>query len=522
MAKLEVFDSTLRDGAQGEGLSFSLDDKLRICSLLDGLGVAYIEAGNPGSNVKDRQFFEHMGRQRLKSARLVAFGSTRRPGVKAGEDRNLLSLASSGAPIAAIFGKSWRFQVDEVLRISPEENLDLISSSISFLASQGLEVFFDAEHFFDGWKEDPDYAMQTLRVALQAGASRLVLCETRGGWLPDAIYEAVSAVHEALPDAVLAIHAHNDSGCAVANSLMAIKAGATQVQGTMTGIGERCGNANLSTIIADVELKLGIKAIDGRLENLASTCRSIASICNMPLEGGMPYVGSSAFAHKGGMHIDGVLKDPRTFEHVRPEDVGATRRLLMSEVSGRALLMQRIERIQPGLSKDSPQVVRLMEVLKEKEAEGYQYEGAENSFDVLIHKELGAGDPFFTFVHYQTIGQLPYADPMSGASHTALVKVRVHGESAIAAAEGKGPVNALDKALRAVLEQFYPSLRSVHLTDYKVRVLDGVDATASRVRVVITSSDGVDSWTTIGVSSDIIKASFLALSDSIEYKLFNR
>ena len=520
MERVEIFDSTLRDGSQGEGISFSIEDKLRIVKLLDDLGVSYIEAGNPGSNVKDLTFFERLKSVRLANARVVAFGSTRRAGIRAEDDNNLNSLLSAGVDTAAIFGKSWDFQVTDILKISLEENLEMISSSVSFLVSHGKTVFFDAEHFFDGYKENREYALRTLECAADAGASCLVLCETRGGCLPDEVYEITKAVKQAFPRMRIAIHAHDDSGCAVASSILAVRAGATQVQGTLLGIGERCGNANLATVIADLELKLGVRAISGPLESLNSICRSISALCNINIGANTPYIGSSAFAHKGGMHIDGVLKDPRSFEHIRPESVGSSRRLLMSEVSGRALLMKRIEKIKPGLSKDSSEVIHLMETLKAKEAEGYQYEGAENSFDVIIYKELFKSEPFFTFVHYQTIGSLPYADPAGGASHTALVKARVRGESAIAGAEGKGPVNALDIALRSVLEQFYPSLRSVHLTDYKVRVLDGADATASRVRVLIDSSDGVDTWSTIGVSSDIIKASFLALSDSIEYKLF--
>lgn len=520
MRSVETFDSTLRDGSQGEGLSFSVEDKIRIVRLLDELGVNYIEAGNPASNVKEMTFFEELRKIRLSSSEIVAFGSTRRHGVSAQEDRNLCSLLDSGAGTLAIFGKAWDFQVTDILKITLEENLDLISSSVAFLRQNGRRVFFDAEHFFDGYRDNPEYALSCLEAALDAGADTLVLCETRGGWLPDEVKEVTEQVISRLPSSRIAIHAHNDSGCAVASSLAAVRAGACQVQGTLLGIGERCGNADLSTIIADLELKMDIRCIKGKLEDLNEICRTVAALANISIASNAPYIGSSAFAHKGGMHIDGVLKNPRSFEHIRPEDVGSSRRLLMSEVSGRALLMKRIERIMPGLSKDSPEVVRLINILKEKEAEGYQYEGAENSFDVIIYKELFHSEPFFSLVHYQTIGSLPYADPEDGASHTALVKARVRGESAIAGAEGNGPVNALDKALRGVLEQFYPSLRQVYLTDYKVRVLSASDATASRVRVLIDSSDGVDSWSTIGVSTDVIKASFLALSDSIEYKLF--
>ena len=322
---VEIFDSTLRDGSQGEGLSFSVEDKLRIVDELDALGVAYIEAGNPGSNVKDLTFFQRLATRHLSNARIVAFGSTRRHGVSCDEDRNLASLLEADVEHVAIFGKSWDFQVTGILKITLEENLELISSSVAWLKGHGRTVFFDAEHFFDGWKENREYAIRCLRAAVDAGADTLVLCETRGGMLPDEVHEAVSEVVGLFPHVPVAIHAHNDSGCAVASSLMAVKAGAVQVQGTLLGIGERCGNADLSTIIADLELKMGIRCISGRLDSLAQTCRTVAALSNINIASSTPYIGSSAFAHKGGMHIDGVLKDPSSFEHVRPEQVGSSR-----------------------------------------------------------------------------------------------------------------------------------------------------------------------------------------------------
>lgn len=519
MREVRIFDSTLRDGAQGEGLSFSLEDKLKIVSLLDELGVSYIEAGNPGSNPKDLAFFKAVENMKLENAALVAFGSTRRPNIKSSDDNNVKSLLLANTEYCAIFGKSWDFHATDILKVSLEENLEMIRDTISYLTENGKKVFFDAEHFFDGYKSNSEYALKTLEVAKEAGAVGLVLCETRGGFLPFEIDTITPVVIEKFPDIEIAIHAHNDSGCAVANSLVAVDRGCSQVQGTLLGFGERCGNANLSTIIADLELKMDIKSINGSLADLHSKCMSLASICNIRISASMPYVGKSAFAHKGGMHIDGVIKNSTSFEHIEPETVGAKRRLLMSEVAGRALLLKRLSKIIPDIKKDSPEATSLMAILKDKEAEGYQYEGAENSFDVLIRKNIGEYKPFFELVHYQTTGLHPYVDTQSSYSHSAVVKVRVNTKSAITAAEGHGPVNALDKALRKVLEQFYPSLKNVHLVDYKVRVLDGKSATASKVRVLIDSTDGVNSWSTIGVSSDIIQASWQALSDSIEYKL---
>ncbi len=519
MRRVDIFDSTLRDGAQGEGISFSLEDKLRAVKLLDKLGVAYIEAGNPGSNPKDLEFFARVKKLDLKNSTLVAFGSTRRAGKKAGEDANLNSLVLAGTSVCAIFGKSWDFQVSNVLHVSLEENLEMIKDSVSFLRSKGKRVFFDAEHFFDGYLNNSEYAMKALQAAADAGAEVLVLCETRGGVLPLDVMKITGEVVKAFPELGVAIHAHDDSGCAVASSLMAVEAGASQVQGTLLGFGERCGNTNLSTVIADLELKMGIKAISGSTEELSKACHALATISNVNIPNSMPYVGSSAFAHKGGMHIDGVLKDSASFEHVDPSSVGARRRFLMSEVSGRALIIKRIQAVDPSISKDSPSAKRLVSILKAKEAEGYQFEGAENSFDLIIRRELSKNEPFFELVHYRTIGLFPYPDEFDGATHSAVVKVRVKGETAITAAEGQGPVNALDKALRKVLEPFYPALEKVQLTDYKVRVLEGSEATASRVRVVIDSTDGETTWSTIGVSADIIEASSIALSDSIEYKL---
>ncbi|MCI2045941.1 MAG: citramalate synthase [Sphaerochaeta sp.] len=519
MRTIDLYDSTLRDGSQGEGISFSVEDKLKITRALDELGIAFVEAGNPGSNAKDQEFFRVAKELRLNHARLVAFGSTRRKGKTAEQDANLNALLEAETEYVAVFGKTWTFQVSEILHATKAENLEMIRDSVAYLVGKGRKVFFDAEHFFDGYQADPAYAMECLRVAREAGVEALVLCETRGGMLPDVVGRVTKAVTETF-SCPIGIHAHDDSGCAVANSLAAVDAGAVQVQGTLLGYGERCGNACLSTIMADLVLKKGMECTGGeRLTRLTPVCRKVAEISNVAIPHSMPYVGASAFAHKGGMHIDGVKKNPLAYEHVEPSSVGNERRLLMSEVAGRALMLDRIRTVLPGSKKDDPQIIALMDLLKRLEADGYQFEGAESSFDLVIRRHLAAYHPFFSLVHYQTIGSLPYADPNSGYSHDAVVKVLVGNTPAITAAEGEGPVNALDKALRKVLEPFYPTLKTVHLTDYKVRVLSASEATASKVRVLIESTDGKESWSTIGVSKDIIEASWLALVDSIEYYL---
>lgn len=517
---IDLFDSTLRDGSQGEGISFSVEDKVKIVLALDNLGVKYIEAGNPGSNPKDLEFFQRTRDLKLKHAKLVSFGSTRRKNIAASEDANLASLVASKTEITSIFGKSWDFHVTDIIKTTLGENLQMIEDSVRFVCESGSEVFYDAEHFFDGYLANPSYAMETLRSALKGGATTLVLCDTRGGTLPETIGSITREVRELLPNIPLGIHTHDDIGCAVASSIAAVQAGAVQVQGTLLGFGERCGNACLFSVAGILGTKMGYDCLCGQsMEQLTGISRKVAEISNVRIPHTAPFIGASAFAHKGGMHIDGVGKSPSSFEHIDPASVGNERRLLMSEVAGRALMLKRINKVAPELDKDNPLTISLMDELKKLEAEGYQFEGAESSFDLVIRRHLKLYRPFFTLVHYQTIGSSPYLDPLSDASHAAVVKVKVNGESAITAAEGEGPVNALDKALRKVLEQFYPTLKRVHLTDYKVRVLDTAGATASKVRVLIESTDGDSSWSTIGVSKDIIEASWLALSDSIEYKL---
>ena len=518
MKRIAVLDSTLRDGAQGEGISFSVTDKLNIARALDDLGIDIIEAGNPGSNPKDLDFFREARALDLKNAVLAAFGSTRRRGIACDEDEGLRSLLSAETPIVVLFGKSWDLHVKQVLKASLEENLGMIRDTVAFFVAAGRRVIYDAEHFFDGFTADGDYAFATLRAAAEAGAECLVLCDTNGGSLPDRVGDLCArALKEfGLP---IGIHAHNDSGLAVANSLAAVKAGATQVQGTLVGFGERCGNANLSTLAANLVLKMGFECLlPDSLQKLSRSTRRVAEIANVNFDEGLPYVGLHAFAHKGGMHVDAVAKTPISFEHVPPEAVGNTRRILTSEVSGRSVILDRVRRLDPTATKESPLVAQVVKRLKEMERLGYQFEGADASLELLMRKAAGRYKPFFELGHYRTIGEQPTEGKLCAQ---ALVKIKVEGEDAISAAEGDGPVNALDLALRKALEKFYPTLSTMRLTDYKVRVLDTMGATAATVRVLIESSDGQEAWTTVGVSTDIIEASWLALVDSIEYKLIN-
>ncbi|MHB8054175.1 MAG: citramalate synthase [Candidatus Aminicenantales bacterium] len=515
--EIAVFDSTLRDGAQGESISFSVSDKLKIVEILDALGVKYIEAGNPGSNPKDLEFFGRVAGLRLKNARLAAFGSTRRSGKTAAEDENVRSMLLADTPVAVIFGKAWDFHVTKVLKTTLEENLNMIRDTIAFFKKEGRETIFDAEHFFDGARANEDYAFQTLRAAAEGGADALVLCDTNGGSFPSEIFDRTKKA-AGLFSVPIGIHCHNDDGMAVANSVMAVEAGASHVQGTLTGIGERCGNANLSSLIPTLQLKRDYACIPGEcLPQLTQAARLVAELSNMPLPSSMPYVGLSAFAHKGGMHIDGVLKDTRSFEHVAPESIGNERRFLMSEVSGRSTILAKIRKICPDLDKESPEAREIIDLLKDMEHKGYQYEGAEPSFELLVRRHLGKYKPFFELEKSTIIAD--QAARNGGPSSSATVIVNVEGERRIAAAEGDGPVNALDCALRRALETFYPELGRVHLTDYKVRVLNPEQATAARVRVWIESTDGTDAWTTVGVSTDILEASGRALTDAIEYKL---
>ena len=517
MARIHVFDSTLRDGAQAQGISYSVEDKLKIVRRLDELGISYIEAGNPGSNPKDLEFFSRLGTLKLANAKIVAFGSTRKVGAAAAEDSNLRSLVAAGTRAVCIFGKSWDYHVTEILRTTLDENLAMVGDTVRFLKAQGKEVIYDAEHFFDGYKANADHAMATLAAAAEAGADCLCLCDTNGGSFPAEVAAITREVVGRFGNRV-GIHCHNDGELAVANSVMAVQAGATQVQGTINGIGERCGNANLCSIIPNLQLKLGLECIPPEsLAQLTSAARFVSEVANVTFNDKAPYVGNDAFAHKGGMHIDAVGKNPLSYEHVNPEQVGNSRRILMSEVAGRSTLLARINAFAPDLTKDSPTTRRIIDRLKELEHEGYQFESAESSFELVVRKLLGKYRPFFELKEFKVIVTEPAA--AGAANSSAMIKIRVGELEEITAAEGDGPVNALDNGLRKALERFYPAIGEMKLTDFKVRVLDSDHASAAKVRVLIESADRHENWTTIGVSTDIIDASWRALVDAIEYKL---
>lgn len=519
MKKLTVYDSTLRDGCQAQGIAFTVQDKIKIVEKLDNMGIDYIEAGNPGSNPKDMEFFERLKSIKLKNSKVIAFGSTRRVNSDAKSDANIQSLLKASTPAVAIFGKSWTFHVTEVLKTTLDENLKMIFDTIHFFKEQGKEVVYDAELFFEGYLENKEYAMKTLKAAFDAGADSMCLCETTGAFMPYEIFDITAEVVKKF-DIPIGIHSHNDSGLAVANSIMAVKAGATQVQGTINGYGERCGNANLCVLIPDLQLKMGYNCIpSNNMKDITALSRFINEIANRPNDERSAYVGRFAFAHKAGMHSDAISKNPKTYEHIDPEIVGNERVFLMSEVSGRSAVIDAIRKVDKNITKDSPETKQILQKLKELEYEGYQYEAAESSFDLVIRKALGQYTPFFELREFKVIVNEP---PIQDISSSAIIKINVGNQDEITASEGDGPVNALDRALRKALERFYPEISEMKLTDYKVRVLDSDSATAARVRVLIESTDGDEVWTTIGVSTDIIDASWKALVDSIEYKLIKK
>ena len=513
----ELYDTTLRDGNQGEGVTFSVEDKLLIIKALDQLGIHYIEGGYPGSNPKDMSFFKQAKAINPQNAEVVPFGSTRHRDHPPSSDPNLQALLDAGTRTVTIFGKSSKLHTTDVLRVTPDVNLDLIESSVAYLTEQGRQVIYDAEHFFDGFNDDADYALQTLKVAVDAGARCVVLCDTNGGRLPLEIRNGVKAA-AAVVDCPIGIHTHNDAGMAAANAVMAVQAGASHVQGTFNSYGERCGNANLSSIIPTLKLKLGIDCVsEARLKRITDVSRLISELANLPHDERQPYVGRSAFAHKGGMHIDAVRKNRLTFEHVNPESVGNAQRILVSDQVGRSAVVKKIEKRYPDFDRSSAEVLALFQRLKEAENEGYQYEAAEASFELLTRKVFDDYQPFFDLLGFRVITEKVSEQSLHAE---ATIKVKApNGEIEHTAADGDGPVNALDNALRKALERFYPSLRDVHLTDYKVRVLDTQDGTAAKVRVLIEASDGHDHWGTVGVSENIIQASWEALTDSLEYKL---
>ncbi len=519
--RIEIYDTTLRDGTQGQGVSLTGQDKLLVAQALDSLGVDYIEGGFPLSNPKDEAFFAEVRKLELRHARIAAFGMTRRKGIKAAEDTGTQALVKSEAPVITIVGKSWEMHVREVLHASNEENLGMIADSIEFCAQAGREVIFDAEHFFDGWRANPKYAIRTLEVAREAGASRLVLCDTNGGSLPEQIVECVEALRSAVPGARLGIHCHNDCGVGVANTLAAVAYGVTHVQGTINGIGERCGNADLTAIIPNLAVKYGCDCLrPGTLKNLAEVSRFVYEVANMNLRGNQPFVGAAAFAHKGGMHVDAVRKNVATYEHMDPALVGNTRRILVSELSGVSNIAAKAPE-KFNLAKDKPKQRKILQAVMKLENEGYQFEAAEASFEVLIRKTLGGKwyKPLWSLDHYRCV--IFKRGTSQNASTEAIVKLTVDGQVRHTVAEGQGPVDSLHAALCEALRPHYQAVDDVHLVDYKVRVVNTQAETAAKVRVVIDWHDAATGayFGSVGVSENIIDASWLALVDAIEYKL---
>ncbi len=517
--KIEIYDTTLRDGTQAENFNLSVEDKIRIALKLDELGMDFIEGGWPGSNPKDQQFFSEIQNYHFTHARLAAFGSTHMAKNKAENDPNLKALVDANTPVVTIFGKSWDIHVRDALRISLERNIEIIRDSLGFLVSRVETVFYDAEHFFDGFKADRDYALATLKTAKESGAQCLVLCDTNGGTMPGEIVEIIGQVKTELgKDTRLGIHCHNDSEMAVANSVLAVTAGVIQVQGTMNGFGERCGNANLCSIIPALVLKLGYECKAGpNLQKLTSTARYVYEIANLAPNKYQPYVGASAFAHKGGIHVSAVQRNPETYEHIRPELVGNVQRILVSDLSGKSNILAKARQFGLDLESDDPLVMEIVSRLKELEAQGFQFEGAEASFELLMRRASGTQKKYFDLLGFRVFDQKTTEDAPPQAEAT--VMVRVGGRIEHTAAVGNGPVNALDNAIRKALETFYPQLKDMSLVDYKVRVLPDSPGTAAKVRVLIESKDQKDKWGTVGVSHDIIEASWQALVDGICYKL---
>ena len=521
MSKIIIYDTTLRDGAQGEGISFSVEDKVKIARRLDQAGFDYIEGGWPLSNPKDVEFFQRMRSIPLEHAKLAAFGSTRRARIKAQEDANLQALVDSESPVVTVFGKSWDLHVTDAIRATLDENIEMVYDSVSFLKKHGREVIYDAEHFFDGYKANPEYAMKTLKAAAAAGADSIVLCDTNGGCVPNEIADAMDAVMANLQIPV-GVHTHNDSEMAVANSIVAVQKGAVHVQGTVNGYGERCGNANLCSIIPTLQLKMGYQCIsDASLKDLTGLSNYVDEIANVVPKDNQPFVGRSAFAHKAGVHVDALMKQPLTYEHIKPEEVGNARRVLVSDQCGASSIVHKAQQYGVDLTKKSPETKEVLQQIAHLEKQGYSFEGAEASFELLLRKAVGTYRKLFDFKSFRVIVERRGTDvePITEAT----MRVAVDGEEMLTVAEGDGPVHALDNALRNALERFYPEeLKHIKLTDFKVRVLDAKEATAAGVRAIVESTDGTSSWSTVGVSTNIIEASWYALVDSLEYGLLQQ
>ncbi len=514
--KIEIYVTTLRDGAQAEGINFSVNDKLKIINLLDGLGVDYIEAGWPGSNPKDIEVFNEIKNMNLVNSKITAFGCTRKANGKAEDDRILAQLLEAETPIITLFGKTWDFHVEHALCTTLEENLNMISDSIQYLKKCGKQVFFDAEHFYDGYKRNPEYALNTLETAHNAGAERIILCDTNGGCLPEEIKTITKAVIDRLPNSIIGAHTHNDSDMAVANSIIALQAGAKQIQGTFNGYGERCGNANLCSVIPALQLKLGIDILGDKLNQLGFVSRQISEIANKKTNNFAPYVGSSAFTHKAGVHASGVMKQSSTYEHVSPELVGNVRKILISEQSGAASLKEKIARMNIGLDFTNDDIKKILERIKELEWQGFTFENADASFELMLRDVLNIKPIYFELKGFTVLTDTRGLSPLNTE---ASVKIKVGEEILHTVSEGEGPGHALDKALRLALKPFYPAIEKFKLNDFKVRILDGTDGTGARTRVHIETSDGFERWDTVGVSRNIIEATYLAIVDSVEYGL---
>jgi 2-isopropylmalate synthase len=517
MPSIKIYDTTLRDGSQAEDIAFSVEDKVRIAQKLDELGIHYIEGGWPGSNPKDLQFFQEIKSAPLSHAKMVAFGSTCRAGTSPKNDPNLRSLIEAGTKVVTIFGKSWDIHPLEALNISLDQNLEIIHQSVRYLKDRVSEVIFDGEHFFDGFKSNPQYALSTLKAAQDSKADWIVLCDTNGGTLPDEIQSIIKEVKKKIK-APLGIHAHNDIEMAVANTILAVKEGIGMVHGTINGYGERCGNANLCSIIPNLKLKMGIDCItDEQLKKIREVSRFVSELANLPHYKYLPYVGDSAFAHKGGVHVSAIRKSDATYEHVPPERVGNRQRVLISDLSGESNILYKAAEFKIDFESKDPKVRKILDDLKDLENEGFQFEGAEGSFEILIKKALGQHKRFFELKGFRVIVEKKTEEetPLSEAT----IMVRVGDQVEHTAAVGNGPVNALDNAIRKALEKFYPELKEVKLLDYKVRILSTKDGTGAQTRVLIESGDGKSKWGTVGVSENIIQASWQALVDSIDYKL---
>ena len=517
MKKIFIYDTTLRDGSQTEGISFSSLDKINIAKRLDDFGISFIEGGWPFSNPKDKELFNYFKKNPLKKSKLVPFGSTAHPANPASKDKNLISLVNSGTEYVTIFGKTWDLHVKEILRIKPDDNLKIIFDSVKFLKKKGKRIFYDAEHFFDGYKSNPSYALNALKAAHEAGAELIIFCDTNGGTLPWEVKKIVSEVKKELAIKSFGIHCHNDLGMAVANSLICVKDGCNHIQGTINGYGERCGNADLISIMGALQLKMGCSVVGGaKMHDLMHLSYYVSEVSNMGHMDNHPFVGRSAFAHKGGIHIDAVIKHPKAYEHIEPEVVGNKRRFVVSELAGKSTLVVKAKELEFDLDKKSKKAKGLHKLIQKLEKGGYQFEAAEGSFKLLLQKEFKKYKKFFDLKSFRVIVEKREDNKLISE---AAIKLKINNKLEHTAAEGDGPVNALDNALRKALSKFYPTLSKMHLTDFKVRVLDEKGGTAAKVRVLIQSQDEEDNWSTIGVSENIIEASWHALVDSVEYKL---